>query len=197
MHALSGIIIILALSSLHVQANQDKSVVSPWARNSLDFETGVIWNIGNNTPLSYRIVTNRVSWRMPYVMKKDLSNGSTFVVRTQLSVMADWIDQGPEDYYFGLSAAPSFEWWSPNDKWSIYASIGGGIGITNSQGVMGGQGQDFTFNWFAKSGLRYRLSDDLSVFGGAYFQHISNRGQTDPNPGIDALGFSIGVSKFF
>jgi hypothetical protein len=35
------------------------------------------------------------------------------------------------------------------------------------------------------------------VLGGAYFIHHSNGGQTSPNPGIDALGFTIGMGWQF
>ncbi len=51
-----------------------------------------------------------------YIMKKDSSNGSTLVVLSQFSLMGDWIDQGPESYYFGISAAPSIEWWTVDDR---------------------------------------------------------------------------------
>jgi hypothetical protein len=63
--------------------------------------------------------------------------------------------------------------------------------------VPGGQGQDFTLNWFAQLGLRRELTENLSLLGGAYFLHHSNGGQTSPNPGIDALGFTVGLGWTF
>jgi len=168
-----------------------------WEKHVFDLETGLIWNVGNNTPISYRIVPTQLSWRSPAFYQKDLSNQSKFVLRHQISLLANWIEHGPEDYYLGFSAGPSLEWWSPLDKWSVYLSAGGGLGITNSTDVVGGMGQDFTLNWFAKGGLRYQIDQNIGIFGGAYFQHMSNGGQTDPNPGIDALGFTMGVSFSF
>jgi len=41
------------------------------------------------------------------------------------------------------------------------------------------------------------LTDTVSLRAGAMFQHMSNGGATDPNPGIDALGFTIGCSWRF
>ena len=178
------------------QVPQAPKVVS-WKRHVIDVEAGMIWNVGPNTPISYRIVTNQISWRTPYIMKKDFSNGSKVVFRNQFSLIANWVERGPEDYYFGLSGAPSFEWWSADDKWSVYFAVGGGFGVTNSADVVGGQGQDFTYNWFIKSGVRYQIDQDIGIYGGALFQHFSNRGATDPNPGIDGLGFTIGVSLSF
>lgn len=209
LHALSRCTLIVTASLLSASAAiagcdaNPYGGVSPiaetpsWKKHVFDLETGLIWNVGNNTPISYRIVPTQLSWRSPAFYQKDYSNQSKLVIRHQLSLLGNWIEHGPEDYYIGFSAAPSLEWWSPQDKWSVYLSAGGGAGFTNSTDVVGGMGQDFTLNWFAKSGLRYQIDQNLGVFGGAFFQHMSNGGQTDPNPGIDALGFTMGVSYSF
>ena len=119
------------------------------------------------------------------------------VVRHHASLIATWVEEGPENHYFGISGSPSLEWWSPDEMWSLYFSIGGGFGVADSTDVPGGQGQDFTLNWFAKAGMRYQLNDDTAVFAGPFFQHMSNGGATTPNPGIDALGFTVGASFSF
>ena len=75
-------------------------------------------------------------------------------------------------------------------------AVGGGAGAIDSTDVVGGQGQDFTFNWFANLGLRYQLNEDFSLQGGLLFQHLSNAGATDPNPGLDVLGFSLEAGIF-
>jgi lipid A 3-O-deacylase len=170
---------------------------APWERHAFDVESGVMWQVGNLTPIDYTIAQTIFSWRSPAVFEWRLDGGSTWVIRNQASLIAAWIVDGPEDYYFGLSGAPSLEWWSEDQQWSVYLSVGGGVGVTNSTDVIGGQGQDFTLNWFAKAGVRYQVSKDFSVFGGPSFMHLSNGGQTDPNPGIDVLGFSLGVSYSF
>lgn len=188
----------MSVSGVHAGCDANPYAHVPsWKKHVFDFESGLIWNVGNNTPISYRIVPTQVSWRSPAFYEKEFSDLSKFVIRHQVSLLADWIQEGPEDYYLGLSAGPSLEWWSPQDKWSVYLSAGGGVGMTNSTDVVGGLGQDFTLNWFAKSGVRYQINQNLGLFGGAYFQHLSNGGQTDPNPGIDALGFTMGVSYSF
>jgi hypothetical protein len=169
----------------------------PWERHTFDFESGMLWQVGNNTDIDYEFVQTQFSWRSPYVFKWEMGDGTTLVVRNQASLIAAWITEGPEDYYFGLSGAPSLKWWSADARWSWYFSIGGGIGVTNSTNVPGGQGQDFTLNWFAKTGLRHQLTQDIAIFGGPFFQHMSNGGATDPNPGIDVLGFTIGASFSF
>ncbi|NJM37631.1 MAG: acyloxyacyl hydrolase, partial [Akkermansiaceae bacterium] len=42
-----------------------------------------------------------------------------------------------------------------------------------------------------------KMTENFSLLGGAYFIHHSNLGLTDPNPGIDALGFTLGCSFKF
>lgn len=184
----------VCLSSL---AAASPDVEAPWERHAFDIESGLLWQVGDNTTIDYLIVQNQLSWRSPYVFKLDLDDGSTVVVRNHASLIAAWIADGPEDYYLGVSGSPSLEWWAEDNLWSLYFSIGGGVGVTNSTNVPGGQGQDFTLNWFAKAGARYQVSEDLAVFGGPFFQHMSNGGATDPNPGIDALGFTLGLSLSF
>lgn len=197
---LIGISVLFVSSAFASEKSEGEVAVvkrAPWERHAVDVETGLIWNVGNNTQINYRIVPMQLSWRSPWVWKKEFTGGAKLVLRNQLSLIADWIEKGPEDYYLGISGAPALEWWSADDRWSVYAAVGGGFGLTNSQGVVGGQGQDFTYNWFAKGGVRYQVDEGFGVFGGVFFKHLSNRGATDPNPGIDALGFTMGVSFSF
>jgi len=161
-------------------------------------ESGYLWNIGDNTPIDYEIVPTQLTFRSPlmWTLWNDEA-GAKLVVRNRFSALFETITRGPEDYYIGVSAAPSLEYWFPSEKTSIFFSIGGGLGFTNSTDVEGGQGQDFTLNWFSQLGVRQALTEDLSLLGGAYFIHHSNGGQTDPNPGIDALGFTLGLGWTF
>lgn len=111
--------------------------------------------------------------------------------------MFEAITVGPENYYFGANAAPTLEWWSPSRDISLFASAGGGVGVTDSKGVYDGLGQDFILNWFAEVGVRKLLSDDMSLLVAAYFTHHSDGGMHEPNPGIDALGFTVGLGWRF
>lgn len=170
----------------------------PADRWEVTFETGYLWQVGDNTPLDYEIMPTQLTFRSPVMLNLWRGdNGARFVLRNRFSLIAESIVEGPESYYVGASAAPSFEYWFPNEKTSLFFSIGGGIGLTDSTNVPGGQGQDFTLNWFAQLGLRQEIARDLSILGGAYFLHHSNGGATDPNPGIDALGFTLGLGWQF
>lgn len=170
----------------------------PADRAEWAIETGYLWEAGNNTPIDYEIVPTQLVYRSHAILDWFAGqDGSRLVVRNRFALLAESIVEGPEDYYFGLSAAPSIEYWFPNRQTSIYFSIGGGVGLVNSTNVPGGQGQDFTLNWFSQLGLRQEIARDLSLLGGVYFLHHSNGGQTSPNPGIDALGFTTGLGWQF
>ena len=81
--------------------------------------------------------------------------------------------------------------------WALFGSIGGGIGLVDSQGVVGGQGRDLTLNWFGQLGVEHRLNDNLSLRVSSYFQHHSNGGATNPNPGLNSLGALVGLGWTF
>ena len=172
-------------------------VTAPWERHSFDLESGLLWQVGESTNIDYEFIQTQFSWRSPFVFKWDMDGGSTVVVRHHASLIATWVEEGPENHYFGISGSPSLEWWSEDDVLSVYFSIGGGFGVIDSTNVTGGQGQDFTLNWFMKAGVRRQLTEDFAIFGGPFFQHMSNGGSTTPNPGIDAFGFTLGTSFSF
>ena len=192
---------LLAASALFVTpvfAGCASSPAHPADTWELTLESGYLWNIGNNTDINYEIIPTQLTLRSPIMWTwYDGADGAKLVVRNRFAAIFETITVGPEDYYIGASAAPSIEYWFPSQKTSAFFSIGGGLGFTNSAGGEQGQGQDFTFNWFSQLGLRQAICENVSVLGGLYFTHHSNGGQTDPNPGIDALGFTLGVGYRF
>ena len=169
-------------------------LIDSWA---FDMEVGSIWNVGNGTPLDYHIVPTVISLRTPAHWVWDLDSGATFAVRARMNALMEAIVDGPENHYFGFSASPSFEYWLPNKKTYVHFAIGGGVGVIDSQGVEGGQGQDFTWNWYMHGGVRHFVTERMAVSLGVFYQHNSNRGATDPNPGIDAVGPMVGLSWHF
>jgi lipid A 3-O-deacylase len=162
----------------------------------LDFETGVLLRVTNETSADYVVLPQMISLRTPDHFRFELGPGE-LTLRSRLTLLVEPIVQGPEDIYVGWSGSPSIEYWWPARRACVFASAGGGFGWINSGDEPGGQGQDFTYNWFASSGLRYYLRPTLALSVGVMFQHWSNRGATDPNPGLDAFGPIIGITWHF
>jgi lipid A 3-O-deacylase len=169
----------------------------PWESSALSLETGILWETGVGTPISYRLMPTQFSWRSREIFGHEFKNGSRLVVRNRFGLIGTWVQQGPESFYLGLTASPSIEWWDKSGDWSLFGGAGGGGGWIDSQGVEGGQGQDLTFNWFIRGGVERVVGERTTVTAGVLYKHLSNGGQTDPNPSINALGFSIGISRSY
>lgn len=169
----------------------------PWERPSIDVETGVIWQVGTGTPLSYRLFPTQLSWRSREAFGLNLGAGLRLRVRHRLTLIGTWIDQGPESHYIAVAGSPSLELWNRRATWGLVGGAGGGFGLLDSRGVKGGQGQDFTLNWFARGGIEHVIKPGRRISAGILFQHMSNGGQTKPNPGIDAVGFTLGYSRSY
>ena len=165
----------------------------------LDFDSGVLWSVGSrSSPLDYTFLPQIITLKTDPIMRRKLGSGD-LVVRNRFSLLAEPIVHGPETHFIGIVAAPSIEWWNPERNFSAFFSIGGGFGWMDSQGyaIAGAQGQDFNFTWFMHGGVRYRLTDNLSASLGLYFQHISNGNMDQVNPGVDALGPTLGIGWHF
>ena len=183
----SGFSFIVLGSALH-----GAETSQPWAAADLGVESGVLWQVGPSTPLAYRLVPTQLSWRSAEFLGHEFTDGSRLVVRHRFTLLGTWIQQGPEAHYVGVAGSPSVEWWNMAGTWSVFGGAGGGVGAIDSRGVKGGQGQDFTLTWFARGGIEYKLRANVRGTVGVMFQHLSNGGRTNPNPGIDAVGFTVG-----
>ncbi len=169
----------------------------PPLRFELDYTTGVFWHVGGGaTPLSYTLVPQILSVKFPPNFEKPW-HGGTLLLRSRVSLLLEPIVKGPEDYYVGFAAAGELEWRS--GRFSAFFASGGGFGWMDSKGyeLPGGQGQDFNFNWLIHIGARYHVDQQWTASLGLYFQHISNRGMDKVNPGMNALGPTLGISRRF
>jgi hypothetical protein len=169
----------------------------PGDQSAFDLETGLLWEIGHSTPLAYRLVPTQLSWRSAKFFAHEFEGGSQLLLRHRLTLLGTWVQAGPESHYVGLAGSPSIEWWNRRGNWSLFTGAGGGFGVIDSRGAVGGQGQDFTLNWFARAGVEHVTRRHAHLTTGLMFQHMSNGGRTNPNPGIDAFGFTVGYGWSF
>jgi lipid A 3-O-deacylase len=189
-----GICTLFLLGLIILPARADE--LRPWEEQAVSVETGLLWQWGHDTQLSYRLIPTQFSWRSRESFGWQFLSGH-LTVRDRITLLGTWIQQGPESHYVALDASPSIEWWNKRGNWCVYGGSGGGFGWLNSQGVRGSQGQDFTFNWFARGGIEHIGARGIRWSAGVMFQHMSNGGQTSPNPGINALGATVGWAWSF
>lgn len=155
-------------------------------------ESGYLWGLRNNTVSDYEVAPTLFTLRGPSTWEI-----GGWVVRPRFSALAAAFTEGPESYYFGLAAAPSIERQLTTLPATLFVSVGGGIGLTDSSGGQDGLGHDFTLNWFAQAGIRHRLTETLDWQASVFFLHLSNGGRTTPNPAVDALGVTLGITRRF
>jgi len=155
-----------------------------------DFETGALWRWEHNgTPLNYVLLPQMLSFRSPAVFEGSFAGG-TIAMRNRFSLAVEPIVEGPESYFLGLTASGVVEWWNMERKFGLFLASGGGVGLMDSKGyeVEGAQGQDLNFTWHVMTGMRFMPVERMSVSLSVLYQHISNTGLDDVNPGLDALG---------
>jgi len=165
-------------------------------RFEVALESGYLFGFINSLH-SYEIgtefLTARVRWG---VVRSDmwLRGYNQFYV----SAIAEPIFRGIENHYFGLNFGMRYNFVRPGCRLVPYISGGLGLGwIDSHPEIRGGQGQDFTFNILTAAGISYKMNDHWKLNAGILYQHLSNGGQTDPNPSLNLLGPQVGLDYSF
>jgi opacity protein-like surface antigen len=148
----------------------------------------------NNYEIGAQFFTGRWRWGV------NRDDDSVFRGYNQIYLlgMAEPIFRGPENRYFGISAGLRHVFVRPG--WRLQPYISGGVGagfIDSTDAFRQGQGQDFTFNILTQAGIDYLVNEHWKVNVGGIYQHLSNGGQTDPNPSLNLLGPQIGATFSF
>jgi hypothetical protein len=165
-------------------------------RVDLALESGYLFG-AINPPASYEIgaefLTARIRWGI--VNRESWLRGYN---QFYASAIAEPIFRGIENHYFGVNFGFRYNFVQPRSRLIPYLSGGLGLGwIDSHPEIPGGQGQDFTFNILSAAGVSYMVNDHLKVNVGALYQHLSNGGQTDPNPSLNLFGPQVGVTYSF
>ena len=169
----------------------DTEIVAPSFEMALE-TSYLLGSLAN--PNSYEIASLFVTgrWRWGVVDRDTWYRGYH---QFYFLAMAEPILRGPENYYYGISAGFRYNFAQPGSRLTPYVSGGVGLGWIDSHAdVFGAQGQDFTFNILTAIGVKYRVNDHVSITAGGLYQHLSNGGQTDPNPSLNLFGPQIGVT---
>ena len=150
---------------------------------------GVIGN-PNSYEIGAQFITAR--WRFGPVYREGFLRGYN---QFYILGMVEPIFRGPENFYYGISVGLRYCFLHPESRFTPYLSGGVGLGwIDSHSNQFGAQGQDFTFNCLGAVGVSYRINDQWQATAGLVYQHLSNGGQTDPNPSLNLLGPQIGVT---
>jgi len=178
------------------QITNENARVLEAPRFEVALESAYLLGVFGN-PNSYEIgaefLTARVRWG---VVQNDswLRGYNQFYV----SAIAEPIFRGPENHYFGFNFGLRYNFARPGSRFVPYFSGGLGLGLIDSHAnIPGAQGQDFTFNILTAAGISYEISKHWKLNAGILYQHLSNGGQTDPNPSLNLLGPQVGLNYSF
>ena len=150
-----------------------------------------------NAPASYEVgaefLTGRIRWGV--VNRETWLRGYN---QFYVSAVGEPIFRGIENHYFGFNLGFRYNFVPRGSRFTPYFSGGvGGGWIDSHANIPGGQGQDFTFNILSAAGISYTVNDHWKIDVGALYQHLSNGGQTDPNPSLNLFGPQLGVTFSF
>jgi hypothetical protein len=200
---LFAMILTFFLTHLVASAKAGSEGVSAPPREELDApsfevsaETAYLLGIIGN-PNSYEIGAQFVTarWRWGAVHSDGWLRGFNQVY---FLAMAEPIFRGPENHYFGISTGLRYNFIRPGARFIPYVSGGVGLGFIDSHAnIPGAQGQDFTFNILTAAGVSYKIDNRWKASVGILYQHLSNGGQTDPNPSLNLLGPQLGITCSF
>ena len=155
----------------------------------------LLGSFGN--PNSYEVGAQFITarWRLGAIGREGWTRGYN---QFYALAMAEPIFRGPENFYYGISLGFRYNFVQPGSRFQPYISGGVGLGwIDSHASVFGAQGQDFTFNILSAAGVSYKVNDRVKVSVGVLYEHLSNAGQTDPNPSLNLFGPQVGITYSF
>jgi hypothetical protein len=150
-----------------------------------------------NSPHSYEIAAEFFTARLRWG-KIDTDGWLRGYNQFYVTAMAEPIVRGIENHYYGFNTGMRYNFVRP--YWRLVPYISGGLGlgwIDSHASIRGAQGQDFTFNILTAVGVSYEINDRLKLNVGILYEHLSNGGQTDPNPSLNLIGPQVGLNYSF
>ena len=165
---------------------------------NFEFSTQTAYLVGIiGNPNSYEVAAQffTARWRWGVIERDSWLQGYNQVYAT---LMAEPLVRGPENFYYGISLGFRYNFAKPGARLVPYVSGGVGLGWLDSHAnIYGAQGQDFTFNILTATGFSYKMNDHWKLEAGVQYQHLSNGGQTDPNPSVNLLGPQVSSTYSF
>ena len=127
-----------------------------------------------------------------------LGGGVSYFLINNLSLSLElntmyFSQEPPAEDAFGINFAMLLRWhFLVFEKWTVYAD--GGAGLLGTTENVPGPGTRFNFTPQAGLGFTYALKDEVRLFGGVRWYHISNANTQENNPGRDSIMIYGGVS---
>lgn len=172
----------------------------------ISLESAYLFKVVNNplTAIGGDYTKNKIPYRLAtqiLAARYQLTEpAGPFFLRGSLEISGNFIYsaiiEGPEPFFVGLAVGLRYNFVQPESRIVPYLEFRGGPGYTDARarGKEYAQQEDFTFTYMMGAGLRYDLSQRVSISAGMADQHISNFYVTRPNYGFDAIGIHLGLN---
>lgn len=196
MKSLCAILVVIFLWGPQPRAHSTEIEFPEASRFEVAVESAYLFGF-INPPRSYEIGAEFITARMRW---GGIENDSWLhgFQQVYFSAVAEPIFRGIENHYFGFNFGLRYNFGRSGSRFTPYFSGGVGAGAIDSHpNISGAQGQDFTFNILSAIGVSYRWNDRWKVDAGVLYEHLSNGGQTDPNPSLNLIGPQIAVTYSF
>ena len=196
MKSLCAILVVIFLLGPQSRAHSTEIESPEASRFEVAVESAYLFGF-INPPRSYEIGAEFITARMRW---GGIENDSWLhgFQQVYFSAVAEPIFRGIENHYFGFNFGLRYNFVRSGSRFTPYFSGGVGAGeIDSHPNISGAQGQDFTFNILSAIGVSYRWNDRWKMDAGVLYEHLSNGGQTDPNPSLNLIGPQIAVTYSF
>ena len=164
-----------------------------WTLGTLEIGALAGWGKGKvfdraRTPTSIAQVLGRVALHLGPTGRGWLRGNVSFAVEG----VGAWIDQDPSASGAGLNLLFRYTW--DADRWRPMFLGGAGVLYTDEQVPPGETTRNFSPQ--VGLGLQYLVREQVAIGGEYRFHHLSNKGATETNPGINTHLILFGVSWY-
>ena len=164
-----------------------------WTLGTLEIGALSGWGKGKvfdraRTPTSIAQVLGRVALHLGPTGRGWLRGNVSFAVEG----VGAWIDQDPSASGAGLNLLFRYTW--DADRWRPMFLGGAGVLYTDEQVPPGETTRNFSPQ--VGLGLQYLVREQVAIGGEYRFHHLSNKGATETNPGINTHLILFGVSWY-
>ena len=164
-----------------------------WTLGTLEIGALAGWGKGKvfdraRTPTSIAQVLGRVALHLGPTGRGWLRGNVSFAVEG----VGAWIDQDPSASGAGLNLLFRYTW--DADRWRPMFLAGAGVLYTDERVPPGETTRNFSPQ--VGLGLQYLVREQVAIGGEYRFHHLSNKGATETNPGINTHLILFGVSWY-
>ena len=193
------LLFLLGVSPLLAGAPQTVELTAyPFQKSVLEVQlgAGAFFSIGDRQTMNYASESLRFGWMFSDIHGGGLLRGNW---EGLLELFSGEVFVGPGNFFAGGSLIGRYNFVQEQARFVPYFQLGAGalgdnIYRNKNQRLVG---SGFEFLLRTGLGFRWSINRNWAFFTEGEYQHISNADTASRNIGLNALGVTVGVSRFF